>query len=119
MFNNLCAFVFKTRNYNDVTRSYFVYVHRLVLFIGITNRTINILNTHFVTNLMIFNAREGPAIPCVGISYNLKFPSLPTAVVSKSTYCIFFKILLYLQNVTSLKNNNIFDSLLHARLIFK
>lgn len=83
MFNNLCAFVFKTRNYNDVTRSYFVYVHRLVLFIGITNRTTNILlNTHFVTNLMIFNAREGPAIPCVVIGYNLKFPSLLTAYVS-------------------------------------
>lgn len=66
MFNNLCAFVFKTRNYNDVTRLYFVYVHRLVLFIGITNSTINILNTHFVTHRMILNARESPAIPmCV------------------------------------------------------
>lgn len=36
------VFVSKTKNYNDVTRSYFVYVPRLVLFIGITNHPINI-----------------------------------------------------------------------------
>lgn len=82
MFNNLCAFVFKTRNYNDVTRLYFVYVHRLVLFIGITNRTINILNTHFVTHRMILNARESPAIPRVFIGYHFKFPSPLTAYIS-------------------------------------
>lgn len=44
MFNNLWFLFRKTRNYNDVTRSYFVYVPRLVLFIGITNRPINILS---------------------------------------------------------------------------
>jgi len=107
MFNNLCAFVFKTRNYNDVTRSYFECVHTVhrlaVLFIVITNRTINKLNTHFVTDLMILNARKGPAIPRVDIDYNFKFLSPLTAYVSCWNYNKGWeiKILLSLCHITT------------------